>query len=407
MSRFIYKAAPAGGATGGLVEGREEAADERSLRERLRERGLIAVEVRPVGAIDALRSRSGGGSRLTRTDRIWFYRTLARLLKGKAPIEQAISTMVELAPSARVKDACAKVRESLRKGESLDQSVGGVAGLASEQQIALLRVGHASGRLEHSVALIDSAIARSEKIRRTIIGRMIYPAILVVAAVVALWFLASFVIPRFEQTLASVDAKLPIQTSLTFAVANWLVWIIPLLVLAVALLMIAGRAGALPQPFVKRLRTWVERMPFVGNLLWHTRSALLTDTLATMLEGGADLMSALEEAERAMAQSNVGERLGQARRAVREGADLGDAFDQAGVLPPMIGAIVRIGARSGDLPDALRAATDAAMEKQDEQTQRMLTLLEPGVILLLAGVVGWVVFSLVSGMLAINDLGGM
>ena len=69
-------------------------------------------------------------------------------------------------------------------------------------------------------------------------------------------------------------------------------------------------------------------------------------------------------------------------------------------------AVIRIGARSGDLADALRSATETALEEQQDAIDRLLTLLQPAVILVLAGVVGWVVYSLIAGMLAINDIGG-
>jgi type II secretory pathway component PulF len=123
-----------------------------------------------------------------------------------------------------------------------------------------------------------------------------------------------------------------------------------------------------------------------------------------MIEGGADVLSGLGQAESAISSPEIGSRLGSARRDVREGADLGEAFSRREVLPPMITAVVRSGMAGGELGGALRRASRLCIERQEMVTERLLTLMEPAVIVILAGAVGWVVYSLVTGMLAITNV---
>ena len=103
----------------------------------------------------------------------------------------------------------------------------------------------------------------------------------------------------------------------------------------------------------------------------------------------------------------MAQRVGAARRLVREGADVGEAFAKEQVFPPMIAALLSVGIKGGDLVGGLRACTRACLERQERSTERLLILMEPAVILVMAGAVGWVVYSLVMGMLAMNDLGGL
>jgi type II secretory pathway component PulF len=407
MTRFVYRAAQlTGGPGAGVVEGRESAPDERSLRDRLRDRGYVALEVRAASPLDRIRAGARKAT-IRESDRAWFFRTLHRLLDGGAPLERAMSTMIELSDTASVRDACERVRSSLRGGAALDAAIGEEPGLAAAQHLALLRIGHESGRMRHCVGLIDGAIVRQRKLRRALIGRLMYPVILGVAALLALWFLSAVVMPRFEETLASADASLPIQTRMTFAIAGVLFWVVPAAVLAAVTLALLGRSGMLPRTWSQRATVVFDRLPLLGSIRWSHRSALVADTMATMLEGGADLVSSLHECETVVAGTPVADRLSRVRRRVREGEDIGDAIEDEQVFPKMVTAIIRAGSHGGALAEAFRSAADTASEAQDDLTQRALTLLDPAIIIMLAGVVGWIVFSLVSGMLAINDLGGL
>lgn len=408
MTRFVYRAAPVRPGAGGLVEGREEARDERSLRDRLRERGLIAVEVRPLGFADALRARFGADhTRLRRSERLWFYATLARLLRSKAPVERALSTMEEVAPRPASRAACEHVRDALRAGRPLDEACAEVPGLAGPRQRALLRVGHASGDLQRAATLIDHALRTGERIRKTVVARLIYPAVLVFVGIVSLWFLAAVVLPRFSETLETAGATLPAPTRFTLAASRVAIWAGPLLLLLVALAALWWRSGFAPPAWRRRAQEALFRAPLAGGLIWRHESAIAADTIATMLEGGGDLLEALEQAESALGEGVVARRLAEARREVREGLDPGEAFERHAVFPPMNAAVIRIGARSGDLTDALRSATETALEEQQDLIDRLLTLLQPAVIVALSGVVGWVVYSLIVGMLAMNDIGGL
>jgi general secretion pathway protein F len=405
MTQFSYTAVGLQSASGGLVAGRAEAEDERALRDDLRKRGLVAVDVRPVHLVDALRA-SLSRDRPRRSDSVWFFQTLRMLLGGSVPIESAMTTMHDLAPNPRLKRACAEVREKLRSGTSLADAVQASAGLASVQHLALLRAGHESGRLSHVVALIDASVASGERIRRTLTGRLIYPAILLVAAIGAVWFLATFVIPKFAGTLEALGGELPLSTRMTLVGARVMVWVGPPLIAGLVALYFM-RGSLLSAKSKADLSRLLMRTPVVGGLIWHGQGAVITDTLATMIEGGGDVLAGLGQSQDVVSSPAIAERLAAARKKVREGIDLGQAFAQEKVLPPLIGAVLQVGIKGGDLVGGLRRCTQACVERQERATERLLVLMEPAVILVMAISVGWVVYSLVMGMLAMNDLGGL
>jgi general secretion pathway protein F len=405
MTQFAYKAVALQASGGGLVSGRAEATDERSLRDDLRKRGLVAVEVRPVRLADAVRGALAG-DRVRRGDAAWFFQTLRTLLAGAVPIEAAMATMQDLSPSPRVRRVCGDVREKLRAGASLAEAVEAAPGLSTPQHRALLRAGHESGRLAHVVGLIDTNIQTMSRLRRTITGRLIYPAILFVAAVGAVWFLAVFVIPKFAATLEALGGELPLSTRATLWMARVMVWLGPVLVCAGVLAWL-GRRRLISEGLRAAWSMRVLRLPVVGPMVWHGQAAVVADTLATMIEGGGDVLAGLGQAEEVVSSPAMAQRVASARRWVREGTDVGEAFAKERVFPPLVSAVLSAGIKGGDLVGGLRACTKACVEKQERSAERLLVLMEPGVILVMAGAVGWVVYALVMGMLAMSDLRGL
>ncbi len=226
------------------------------------------------------------------------------------------------------------------------------------------------------------------------------------ASVGAVWILTTFVIPKFAETLESSGAELPLPTKITLEASHWLVWIVPPVLIAGFLALVSRPLDRSPA-----LRRQVDklglRLPVVEDMILLSQGAVIADTLATMLEGGGDLLSGLEQAHQAVTSPTIADRLASATRAVREGMDPGLALHEHKVLPAEADALVRIGSRSGDLVGALQQASEVCVEKQEITTDRLLTVMEPAIILMLATMVGWIVYSLIAGMLSINDLSAL
>lgn len=417
MTRFRFTAmgAPSGSGAGAgaVVRGLRDADSELSLRSVLKAEGLIPMEVIPVSAADALKaamaglnSRGAGPGtlRATRSDSAWFFQTLSMLLSHHVPVELALGTMDELAPTPALHAACSAVRDALRSGGTLSDAVVNVPRLARPHHIALLRSAQESGRLDHAAALIDRSIASAARLRRTIISGLFYPVVLAVVGMIVLWVLATFVIPQFAETLQSLGGTLPWQTTFTLAAAKVLVWTVPVL-FVIGFGAWQSRSVWMTPAMVRATHERLLRTPVVGPLLWNSQGALVCETMATMLEGGSDALSALTQARDVATSPVLVERLDRVRNAAREGTDLGESFKDNQVLPPTPQAVLRIALRAGDLKAGLREAAALCAADQERLTQRLLALMGPVMILLMAVVVGWVVWSLVSGMMALNELG--
>lgn len=387
------------------MTGTREASDERSLRRVLRDEGLIAVEVRPERLSDALRARFDRG-RVRGGDGAWVFSTLALLLENRVPVDEAVRSAESVSPHPRVAGVCARLREQLRRGVALSDALASVPGLASAQHVALIRAGESSGRLSHAVGLVDRSIANAARVRRSLIGKLTYPAILVVASVGAVWLLATRIVPSFAETLEEVGGELPAVTKVTLTASAWLAWVVP----AIVVLVVVGalvRNRVLSAEMKRGLSARVLRIPVVGSLVWHGQAALVTDVLSTMLEGGADLLEGIARSSEVVRSPEIAARLETASARVREGGEPGAALVESGVMPPMVGAVVRAGIVGGDLAGGLRRASELAMARQEALGERLLALVQPAVTLGMAGVIGWMMYSLIAGMLAVTNAGGL
>jgi general secretion pathway protein F len=285
MAQFVYKALKASAGGGGQVQsGVATHPDESAAREALREQGLIPLDIRPANPFLPLLQWSRH-ERLRGGDQAWFFQTMYTLMEARLPVEEAVATIEEIAPKPRLRAAAASVRAGLRSGHDLAESVTRVPGLCDDQIVAVLKVGMASGKLLHALALIDRSVRTRREIRRTVGSRLTYPAILLAGSILSVWFLSSFVIPRFAETLTTAGAELPASTRLTLAASTYAVWVVPVIAVAVGALFFAKPWRRMPG-LAKRIDETTLRLPLFGNLRWHSQTVLVADTLATVVEGG-------------------------------------------------------------------------------------------------------------------------
>lgn len=405
MTEYQYRAAPARAAVAAALRGRIEAADEVAARRALRDQGLVPIEVRPVAFAERLRLGGRQRGAVGNADRLWFFRTLDRFLSRSAPLEEAVSASVELARTPPVKAAAQRVLEQLRQGRSLADACQSVPGLVLPRHAALLRVGHASGRLPRAAALVASSLESSARMRKQIAGQMIYPAVVLVTAFICVWILATIVVPRIAEQLNALGTELPAATQVTLAGTRAFVWVGPLLLLLLAGAYMSWRRGVISVSAKERVQVLAWRIPVWRDLLWNARGGAAVETVATLLEGGGELLEGLELAVDAAGDPVISKRLLAARSRIREGADPAEAMALAAVLPPEPAAVLRIGSRSGDLTGGLHAAARTCGEQRETLAGRLTTLINPAVMLLMGAVVGWLFYSLLAGMLAINDAG--
>ena len=386
MPEFICKVADASGRV--YVE-REAAESEQDVRRKLGERGLLVYSVTSGGGlvaqvVPALRSQRR--RTISGSDFLIFNQQFVTLVRAGLPILKALDLLAERAGAERLRPVLRAVRDRVKEGATLSE--------AFEQQGSFDRVyttsllaGERSGNL---AGVLDSYIGYqrvTSGFRKRLLAALVYPAILMFAASGILTYVTTFVIPRFAQLYAELEVELPTITVVVTRLATDYRWeVLGTVALAVLLVFFTSlwsrtdRGGYT----VDRLTL---RTPVVGNIWIKFQVAQLCRTLATLLQGGIPLVSALETAGGAVRSRLFSEALGASAESVRQGQPLSASLAGTRLLPPLALEMVEVGEASGSLAPMLGSVADFYEEEVNTRLSTLVAVIEPAILIFMAAVV--------------------
>lgn len=394
MPAFAYRAVDQ---TGRRLRGAEDAPSPRALTLALESRGLVVVEIR-----EGEESGAGAGARLGRRQAVLeVTRAVAALLQAGLPLARALSAAAHLA-TAYTKHAVEAVRERVARGEPLAVALGEHPDLFSPLYVGLVRAGERSGDLAGTFARLADQLDREERLRGRLLSLSVYPLILCITGSVALIVLAFFVLPRFAELLQGTGAVLPRSTAFVLGTATALRRGWPLLlagVLTLPLVLIWSRQTDEGRRAASRL---LLSLPIINGLRRQALSARTARVLGVLLGGGAPLVSALDESRECLSDPLAREELERVSREVREGSALHRAIGARDLFHPLFAQLVAVGEESGRLREFLLKAAEILEERTERGAQRLVTLLEPALIVTLGLVVAFVALSVLQAIYGVN-----
>lgn len=403
MPAFAYRAVDY---SGKRICGAEEAPSQGALARALEARGLLVVDVaasdtdpgRKPGVFGSGRSGVLGSHR---SQVLEITRALAALLQAGLPLPRALGAAAHLT-MGEVKGAVEAVRAKVERGESLATALGACPALFSPLYGGLVRAGERSGDLSGAFTRLAEQLEREDRLRSRLLSLSIYPLILAAAGSVALCVLAFFVLPRFAELLRGTGATLPRSTALVLAVATTLRSGWPLLLaLAVGAPLCYAwargtedgrRAGS------KLLLT----LPVFRELRRQVLAARTARLLGVLLGGGAPLLTALDEAAGCLTDPLARDEAMRVRGQVREGVPLNRAIAERGFFHPLFPQLVAVGEEAGRLQEFLLKAAEIFEERTERAAQRLVTLIEPAMIVTFGLVVAIVALSVLQAIYGVN-----
>ncbi len=409
MPLYSYRAVtPAGDVSSGELE----AANESEIVDRLRDQGLMPMQIaQSIGAVAAgeraakpARASLFAPRRVTRDNVLGLTRELATLLRAGLPLDRALELLITLAPSLPVAVMLQGIRDEVRGGKSLSQALDARREVFSRFYVNIVRAGEAGGALGTVLARMAETMERTKELRESVRSALIYPTILVFVAVASVMVLLVFVVPQFQTTFAQAGKALPIPTQIVIVAGtflrNWWWALIPAAVLAVIWFRRRGRT-----PAVRRLRdTRMLRMPLVGDLIAKVEIARFARTLATLLANGVTLLAGLSIVKETMGNVVLQNALDGVTAKLREGKGFGRPLAETGLFPRLATQMILVGEESGRLEEMLGRVADVYDREVATAIKRFLAVLEPALILGLAVLVGGIVFSILLGVMGMSEL---
>lgn len=389
-----------------------DAPSARFVVDQLQRDGNIPMRAEPAGwrnglgawlTIDAIGGRRRG---LSRDDIALVLRELATMLAAGQDVDRALRFLSDTAPSARLRRVMGQVRTKVRGGSTLHAALAEPPANFPRLQVGLVRAGETGGTLADTMARLADMMDRERALARTIGSALVYPAVLVIAAILSIGLLVGYVLPQFAPLFRDSGTEMPTGTRLLMAFGDNIATTWPYLIIVVLILVMAiPRVLAIP-----RVRTTVDRillrLPIVGPLLRESNAARFCRTLGTLVANGVPLVGALTIVRGTLANSAVIEALDNASASAKSGAGLSHALEMARVFPVRTTHLLRLGEETAQLaPLALRAA-EIHEDRTRQNVQRLVSLLVPTITIVMGGVVASIVASLLMAMLSLNDLAG-
>lgn len=409
MAEYRYLAIDAAGHE---KRGSVSAADDAAARATLLRKRLYVVSVAQ-GAGSAEAPREPGATllsqlrlrrdKLSQRERTVFTRQLATLV-SVSPLEEALRTIARQTESARAAAVVTRVHAGVVEGVRLASALSREGKSFSPLYRAMVAGGEASGALPEILERMAALEERQAELRGKLTGTLAYPVILAIVALGVVAALMILVVPKVVSQFDDVGQQLPLVTriviGLSDVLANW--WWAIGIAMTIGLI---GFARALRQPgFRLRFDGWLLRLPFLGRLIRDLHAARMARTLATMVASRLPILEGLaltvptirNHALRAATEGIVAE--------VRGGGSLSAAMRRAAIFPPLLVYLVASGESAGRLDQMLERAAATLEREFDAVTSALMSLVEPGIIVLMGGVVAVIVLAILLPILELQNL---
>ena len=404
MPSFRYRALTKAGE---IVSGSITAPTAAEVTRRIEYLGLVPIEgVTEEGAPSQARAAFSLARQPRPEDVTAFTLDLALLLKAGARIDDALDLLTSDIDIGRLQQTVARIRASVLSGESFASAIAHHPRLFPPIYVALVRVGEASGTLDHILDLLADERSRAEALRRKLSDALRYPAFVLLAAGCVLLFFLMFVLRQFAAVLRDFGAKLDPVVSAFIGLSELLHdHSTAILATTAAALLVAWLM--LRRPHVRlALLSAFARLPLVRSAFDYHRTTLFCRNLGVLLGSGVPLPATLRILVDIMSTVSRSDAWRKTAERVRQGGKLSDALADEAVLPGMAVRMLRLGEETGQLPMLAKRVAEFYESKLQRSLERVVGVIGPAAIVTISVIVGGLIVSVMTSLLSVSQIIG-
>lgn len=405
MGFYKYKAVTADGK---VIRGVVEQPSISNVSDFLAQQHLTPLRINETTSRTVNRKESGSGRgfsfRSKTTEQVAeFTRELAIMLSSSMPLDRSLNILQGLSHSEEmvsiISDVTDRVRKGSRLGDAFEQH-----DVFSGFYVNMVRAGEAGGALDVTLTRLAEYMERAKNLRQTVVSAMIYPAILLLVAVISLIILLGFVVPKFADLFSDMGATLPLPTQVVMAAGDWVAsywWLLAMIFGG----SVWGFSQLLQQTeFREKFDAWLLRLPLIGDMIAKMEISRFSRTFGTLLQGGVAIENALSISVTTVGNGALRQDLRAGVVALKEGEMLSSVLMDRGNFPALALHMIKVGEESGQLEDMLLKVADIYETEMDGAVKRLLAMLEPIMILGLGLLIAGIILSILVGILEINEL---
>jgi type IV pilus assembly protein PilC len=414
MPNFHYTALDA---KGEQTNGEVAAATEAEAVQKLRAQGLYPTQIAEDGkGKPGIASKSKvkkakakainisfgkGGSTVKPKVLMVFTRQLATLIDSGLPLLRSLTVLGKQEPNPVLKSTISSLADSVQGGSTFSESLAQHPKMFNKLFVNMVKAGELGGVLEVVLNRLAEYQEKAQKLKNKIVSAMVYPAIVMFIAVAILVFLMIFIVPKFKDMFSETDSELPLISQIVFGFSEFclgrpiagipnVVWVF----VALGGLIAALNAFGKTKGGRHLIDTFKLRLPVLGDVTRKSAVSRFARTLGTLVTSGVPILQALNITRDTAGNVIVSDAIAKVHEAVKEGESIVTPLSSSGVFPSMVISMVDVGEETGQLPEMLLKIADVYDDEVDNAVTALTSILEPMMIVMLALVVGAIVFAL-------------
>ncbi|MEW6601421.1 MAG: type II secretion system F family protein [Nitrospirota bacterium] len=403
MDTYHYEATTRDGS---IVTGSIDVPSERSAIDRLQDMGYFPLKVMKAvdreGILERLMSTVQSG--IKDKDIMTFTYQIGVLLDAGFTLDKSLSILSELTEKKKLKELLDELHAQVRSGKSFSDALARFPDVFPLFYVNMIKAGEAGGFIEDSISRMATYLENSQGLKEDVRSALIYPALLSVVGGAAVVLLLTFVVPQFTKIFADMGGALPLPTIILLAISNSLVnywWVFVGL--------IVGVYYSLKRYLMsdKGRRKWDEmkfKLPVFGKLFKEAAVSRFARTLGTLLASGVPILNAFQIVKGTLGSDKISDIISSVRESTRKGKGIAEPLKNSDIFPPLAVHMVTVGEETGKLDEMLIKIADRFDIEVRTSVKRLLSLLEPVLILIMGVVIGFIVVSMLLAIFSINEL---
>jgi len=343
-------------------------------------------------------------SRVSTKDVMLFTQDISALLEAGLPIDRSLTILMDTIENHRFKDIIKDILKAIQSGTYLSDAISRYPEAFSKFYTNMVKAGEAGGVLEPVLERLGIFLETSQELKDYIKSALVYPIFLVCVGGISIIILMIFVIPKFSIIFADMGQAIPLSTRILIGLSNWLkvYWwsVIPLF----SLLYFAYQQYVKTPIGRNRIDQLKLNLPVSGDMIKKIETARFSRTLGTLVKSGVPILQALELVRDIIGNTVIANAMEKIYDRVKEGERLSKPMEEAGIFPSLAIQMVTVGEESGKLDEMLLRIANNYEKTVRNMVKRLISLLEPAMILVMGLVVGFIVISMLMAIFSVNDI---
>ncbi len=405
MPIFIYKGYDI--VTGANRKGKIDAESLRTAKQILRTREkVMASDLREeinLAKSDKKSTFSLKGKSVSLVDLAVMTRQFATLQQAHVPLDECLKALTEQVENVVLRNTLSGLKEAVSEGKSMGDAMAGYPAIFNRLYINMVKAGESSGSLGLVLERLADFIEYEVAVRGRIFSAMTYPAVMITASMGIIAYLFVSVVPKLEKVFTSLKVVLPWYSKMLIGISKTLQnqWYFVLLGSAGVFFLV--RAWYRSAAGRRRVDAISLKLPIFGGVVVRTNVSKFTKTLSTLLSSGVPIITALEITKNVISNQLIAQVIEDAKKAVQEGDSLWSTIERSHRFPPLVTHMIRTGEKTGELEQMLKHVAEAYDAEVERKIDAMISLIEPLMIIVMAGIIVVVVLAMLIPMLSVMN----